>query len=151
VTCWYTIPMLTKIETFCENLTISTDINRLNQEVMYDMLTRAYWAQGRSREMIARTLNFSLVFGVYDGSKMIGMARVVSDYTTFAWLCDVFILEEYRGRGLSKWLLETVLAHPDLQGLRRFVLMSRDARGLYAKYGFDALATPEKWMEKFNG
>jgi GNAT superfamily N-acetyltransferase len=143
--------MLTMIETTRENLTISTDNNRLDQEAIYDMLTRAYWAKGRSREMIARTLNFSLVFGVYDGSKMIGMARVVSDFTTFAWLCDVFILEEYRGRGISRWLMETVLAHPDLQGLRRFTLMSTDARGLYTKFGFKALESPEKWMEKFNG
>ena len=130
---------------------ISTDPQRLNLDAICDMLSRAYWANGRSRELIARYLRCSLVFGVYDGVRQVGLARIVSDYSTFAWLCDVFIHEEYRGRGLGKWLMESILAHPDLQGLRRFVLATQDAHGLYAQYGFTPLASPERWMEKFNG
>jgi len=130
---------------------ISTDPQRLNLDAICDMLSRAYWANGRSRELIARYLRYSLVFGVYDGVRQVGLARIVSDYSTFAWLCDVFIHEEYRGRGLGKWLMESILAHPDLQGLRRIVLATQDAHGLYAQYGFTPLASPERWMEKFNG
>jgi GNAT superfamily N-acetyltransferase len=134
-----------------ENLLISTDPARLDLDAMTEMLSRAYWAKGRTREVIARYVQYSLVFGVYDGDRQVGLARIVSDYTTFAWLCDVFIHEDYRGRGIGKWLMETILSHPELQGLRRFLLASRDARGLYAQYGFTPLASPERWMEKFNG
>jgi GNAT superfamily N-acetyltransferase len=134
-----------------ENLLISTDPARLDLDAITEMLSRAYWAQGRTRAMIARYVEHSLVFGVYDGEKQIGLARIVSDYTTFAWLCDVFIYEDYRGLGLGKWLMETILSHPELQGLRRFMLATRDAHGLYAQYGFTPLASPERWMEKFNG
>lgn len=138
-------------ESHRENLTISTDPARLDLEAAADLLARSYWAAGRSRETIARSFQHSLVFGVYDGERQIGLARIISDYTTFAWLCDVFIHEDYRGQGLSKWLMETILAHPELQGLRRFLLATRDAHGLYAQYGFTPLASPERWMEKFNG
>jgi GNAT superfamily N-acetyltransferase len=143
--------MLAIFETHRDELLISTDPQRLNLDAICDMLSRAYWANGRSRELIARYLEYSLVFGVYDGARQIGLARVISDYSTFAWLCDVFIHEDYRGRGLGKWLMESILIHPDLQGLRRFVLATRDAHGLYAQYGFTPLASPERWMEKFNG
>ena len=139
------------IETRHENLLISTDPARLDLDAITDMLSRAYWAKGRTREVIARYVQHSLVFGVYDGEKQIGLARIVSDYTTFAWLCDVFIHEDYRGRGIGKWLMETILSHPELQGLRRFLLATRDAHGLYAQYGFKPLSIPERWMEKFNG
>jgi len=138
-------------ETQREALLISTDPQKLDLDAICDMLSRAYWAKRRSRELIARTLQHSLVFGVYDGVRQVGLARIISDYSTFAWLCDVFILEEYRGRDLGKWLIETVLAHPDLQGLRRFLLATNDAHGLYAQYGFTPLSNPESWMEKFNG
>jgi N-acetylglutamate synthase-like GNAT family acetyltransferase len=143
--------MLEILEACRENLLISTDQARLDIEVIAEMLTRAYWAKGRTHDVIARYLQHSLVFGVYDDGKQIGLARIISDYTTFAWLCDVFILEDYRGRGISKWLMETILAHPDLQGLRRFVLVTRDAHELYAKYGFSELSKPDNWMERFNG
>jgi GNAT superfamily N-acetyltransferase len=143
--------MLEILEACRENLLISTDQARLDIEVIAEMLTRAYWAKGRTHDVIARYLQHSLVFGVYDDGKQIGLARIISDYTTFAWLCDVFILEDYRGRGISKWLIETILAHPDLQGLRRFVLVTRDAHELYAKYGFSELSKPDNWMERFNG
>ena len=138
-------------ESHRENLLISTDPARLDLDAITDMLSRAYWAQGRTRAMITRYVEHSLVFGVYDGEKQIGLARIVSDYTTFAWLCDVFIHEDYRGRGLGKWLMETILSHPELQGLRRFLLATRDAHGLYVQYGFTPLTSPERWMEKFNG
>lgn len=138
-------------ETRREDFLISTDPQRLDLDAICDMLSRAYWAKGRSRALIERYLGHSLVFGVYIGNRQVGLARIISDYSTFAWLCDVFIHEDYRGRGLSKWLMESILAHPDLQGLRRFVLATSDAHGLYAQYGFTPLATPERWMEKFNG
>ena len=132
------------------NFLISTDPTRLDLEAIAGMLKRSYWASGRPRERTERALRNSLVFGLYDGDKQIGMARVVSDYAVFAYLCDVFILEEYRGEGLGKWLMETVFRHPDLQGLRRWTLTTRDAHGLYRQYGFDPMASPESWMERFS-
>lgn len=111
------------------------------------MLARAYWAKGRPLERTRRALENSLAFGLYDGARQIGLARVVSDYAIFAYLCDVFIHEDYRARGLGKWLIETVMAHPDLQGLRRWTLATKDAHDLYRQFGWDALANPEGWME----
>jgi GNAT superfamily N-acetyltransferase len=139
------------LETHHENFTISTDPSRLDVEAIADMLSRAYWAQGRTQEMIARYLQHSLTFGLYDGSRQIGLARIVSDYTIFAWLCDVFIHEEYRGQGLGKWLMETVHSHPDLQGLSRWMLTTKDAHGLYSQFGWAPLESPERWMMKING
>jgi len=139
------------LEAHRNNFTISTDPDRLDVDAITDMLSRAYWAQGRTREMIARYLQFSLTFGLYDGSRQIGLARVVSDYTTFAWLCDVFIHEDYRGQGLGKWLLETVHSHPDMQGLRRWMLATKDAHGLYKQFGWAPLKSPERWMMKLDG
>lgn len=138
------------IESHRESFTISTDPARLDIDAIADMLTRAYWAKGRTREVIARYLQHSLTFGLFDGNRQIGLARVVSDYTTFAWLCDVFVHEDYRGLGLGKWLMETVHSHPDLQGLRRWILATRDAHGLYEQYGWTRLASTERWMEKFD-
>ncbi len=138
------------IEVHRNHFMISTDITRLDLDAIVDMLARAYWASGRTREIIARSIQNSLVFGLYDGARQIGMARVVSDYATFAWLCDVFIHEDYRDHGLGKWLMETVNSHPDLQGLRRFLLVTRDAHGLYAQFGWKPLGSPERWMEKLN-
>lgn len=134
-----------------ENFTISTDPARLDREVICDFLARSYWANDRPRERIERSLANSLVFGMYDGTKQIGLARVVTDYATFAWLCDVFIDEAYRGKNLGKWMMESVLRHPDLQGLRRFLLATRDAHGLYAQFGFEPLKNPERWMLKYKG
>jgi len=133
------------------NYTISTDPARLDIDAINDMLSRAYWAQGRTREMIARYVRHSLVFGIYQDGNQVGLARVISDYTTFAWLCDVFIHEDHRGRGLGKWLMETVHAHPDLQGLRRWALVTRDAHGLYKQFGWTPLEQPGRWMHKFDG
>jgi GNAT superfamily N-acetyltransferase len=110
---------------------------------------RAYWARGRALETVRRSIENSLCFGVYDGDQQVGFARVVTDYATFAWVCDVFILETHRGRGLSKWLIETVVAHPDLRGLRRLLLATRDAHELYSRYGgFGPLSAPDRWMER---
>lgn len=141
--------MTTFLETQRDTFTISTDPSRLDLDVICDFLTRAYWATGRPRERTERALKHSLVFGLYDGSRQIGLARVVSDYAVFAYLCDVFIHEDYRGRGLGKWLMETVMSHPDLQGLRRWTLATSDAHGLYRQFGFDAPTKPESWMEMF--
>jgi GNAT superfamily N-acetyltransferase len=135
------------IENHRNGLTISTDPARLDLDAITDMLSRAYWAQGRPHSRTARALKNSLVFGLYDGERMIGLARVVTDYAIFAYLCDVFIHEEYRGRGLGKWLMETVMAHPDLHGLRRWTLVTRDAHGLYEQFGFGPLDNPAGWME----
>jgi len=130
---------------------ISTDSAKLDIDAIADMLKRAYWAQRRTREMIARYIQHSLVFGIYHDGKQVGLARIVSDYTTFAWLCDVFIHEDHRGRGLGKWLMETVHAHPDLQGLRRWLLATKDAHGLYQQFGWKLLDNPERWMYKIDG
>jgi GNAT superfamily N-acetyltransferase len=143
--------MLSTIEVHRDSFTISTDPARLDIDAIADMLTRAYWAKGRTRDVIARYIEHSLTFGMYDGDRQIGLARLVTDYATFAWLCDVFIHEDYRGRGLGKWLMETIHSHPDLQGLRRWILATRDAHGLYKQFGWTPLANPERWMEKFNG
>lgn len=138
------------VEVHRQGLTISTDPRRLDLEAICDFLAKSYWAQTRSRKTIRRSLRHSLVFGVYDQERQVAMARLVTDYATFAWLCDVFVHPDYRGRGIGKWLMETIQAHPDLQGLKRWVLISRDAQGLYSQYGFASLQTPERWMEKFN-
>ena len=139
------------IESHRDTLLISTDPSRLDLNAISDMLSRAYWAKNRTREVITRSMQNSLVFGVYDSDHQIGLARVVTDHATFAWLCDVYILEEYRGRGIGKWLMETILARPDLQGMRRFLLATRDAHELYSRYGFTPLHNPSRWMEKFDG
>jgi GNAT superfamily N-acetyltransferase len=139
------------LEIHHDQFIISTDPARLDINAIVDMLTRAYWAKGRTPEVIARYLQHSLAFGLYDGKRQIGLARIISDYTTFAYLCDVIIHEEYRGRGLGKWLMETIHSHPDLQGLRRWALVTSDAHGLYQQFGWIPLANPERWMEKFNG
>jgi GNAT superfamily N-acetyltransferase len=135
------------IESHKDNFTISTNPARLDLDTICDFLTRAYWALGRPRERTERAIANSLVFGLYDGAKQIGIARVVSDYAVFAYLCDVFIHEDYRAQGLGKWLIETVMKHPDLQGLRRWTLATRDAHGLYRQFGWDDLHNPENWMQ----
>jgi GNAT superfamily N-acetyltransferase len=133
------------------NFTISTDPSRLDVDRICGFLARSYWANDRPRERIERSLANSLVFGMYDETRQIGLARVVTDFATFAWLCDVFIEETYRGKNLGKWLMESVLSHPDLQGLRRWLLATRDAHGLYSRFGWAPLKNPERWMMKYNG
>lgn len=128
---------------------ISTDRNRLDIPVIHDFISnQSYWAQGRPLETVQRSLDNSLNFGLHENDRQIGFARVVTDYATFAWIADVFVLPEHRGQGLSKWLMEVILSHPDLQGFRRWVLATKDAQSLYAGFGFIALHRPERWMER---
>jgi len=129
--------------------TISTDNNRLDIHTIHDFIAnQSYWAQGRSTETMQRALDNSLNFGLYKHNLQIGFARVVTDYATFAWIADVFVLPDYRGRGLSKWLMEVILAHRELQAFRRWVLATKDAHTLYARFGFIPLHRPERWMER---
>lgn len=116
---------------------ISTDPTRLDLDLTHRFLSReAYWSAGVPEDVVLRAIDGSIVFGVYHGEKQVGMARVVSDKATFAWLCDVFVVADERGHGLGKWLMGCVKEHPDLQGLRRWMLATRDAHGLYAQFGF---------------
>jgi GNAT superfamily N-acetyltransferase len=142
--------MFETFEVHQASFTISTDPARLQIEVIVAALRDSYWANQRSRDVIEQSLEHSLCFGVYHGEHQVGLARVITDYATFAYLCDVFILESERGHGLGRWLMQTVMTHPELQGLRRWMLATRDAHGLYAQYGFTALPAPERWMERFN-
>lgn len=135
------------IEVHRDNFTISTDPARLDHDAIAEMLERAYWAMGRPRERTERALSHSLVFGLYDGDRQIGLARIISDYSIFAYLCDVFIHEDYRTHGLGKWLMQTIHSHPDLQGLRRWTLVTRDAHSLYSRFGWKPLDNPNNWME----
>jgi len=131
-----------------DNWVVTTDPSRQDVDAIHAFLTRAYWCEGIPREVVARAVHHSLCFGLFDGVTQIGLARVVTDYATFAYLCDVYVLESHRGRGLGQWLIECVLAHPELQGLRRFNLATRDAHDLYARFGFQPLARPESFMER---
>src|ERR1700758_4581008 len=127
---------------------ISTDQARLDLDVIHSFLTNCYWAKGIPREVVARSIEHSVCFGIYDGSgAQVGFARVVSDFATVAYLGDVFVLDSHRGRGLSKWLMQCILQHPALQNLRRWILLTRDAHELYRKYGFTALKSPDRYME----
>lgn len=126
---------------------ISDDKSRLNIDVIHGFLKGSYWSPGIPRNIVERAIRESLCFGVYSGSDQIGFARVVTDKATFAYLADVFILEPHRGKGLSKKLMAFISSHPDLQGLRRFILATSDAHGLYAQFGFTALANPQVYME----
>ena len=128
---------------------VSTSRERLQIDVIHKYLSEeSYWARERTRGQTETAIRNSLPFGVYTGENQIGFARVVTDYATFAYLGDVFVLPEYQGRGLSKFLMEKIVEHPDLQNLRRWILATRDAHGLYEKYDFSALRYPERWMEK---
>jgi GNAT superfamily N-acetyltransferase len=130
-----------------DNYTISTDPSRLRIDVIYEFLSRAYWSQGRSRQTVARSIENSLCFGVYAGDQQVGLGRVITDYSVYAHLCDVFILEAYRGHGLGKWLISCILAHPELDSARIWTLSTRDAHGLYRRFGFQEVATPGQRME----
>ena len=128
---------------------ITTDPRKLDLDAMHAFLSRSFWAEGIPKETMAKAIANSLCFGLFDGADQVGLARVVTDRATFAYLCDVYVLETHRGRGLGKWLIETVMAHPDLQGLRRFQLVTRDAHGLYSRHGFETPIDPDRHMEIF--
>jgi len=115
-------------------------------DLIHSFLTRSYWAEGISKEIIRRSIEGALCFGVFENDKQVGFARMITDKATFAYLADVFIVEEYRGLGLSKWLMEVIMSHPDLQGLRRIMLATRDAHELYKKFGFTQLNNVDRWM-----
>lgn len=128
---------------------ISTDPTRLDVERVFHYLAyESYWANGRTRAMIERSIAHSLAFGIYKDRQQVGFCRVVTDYATFAWLCDVFVLEPFRGLGLSKWMMEIVTLHPELQGVRRWMLGTKDAQELYRQYGFTELNPDIRWMQR---
>jgi GNAT superfamily N-acetyltransferase len=126
---------------------VSTDPARLSLDAIHGYLKGSYWAAGIPRAVVERSLRHSLGFGVYRGEELVGFARVVTDLATFAYVADVFVVAAYRGQGLSKWLMECILDHPDLKDIRRWHLVTRDAQGLYAKFGF-AEPPPGKHMER---
>lgn len=127
---------------------ISTDPAKLDVDAVHAFLSRSYWAMGVAREVVEQSLRHSLCFGVYRRGKQIGLARVITDRATFGYLADVYLLEEFRGRGLARWLLESLLSHPDLRRLRRINLITRDLHPLYRKFGFTELKHPEWHLER---
>ena len=129
------------------HLLLSTDRARLDVDQIHRLLATTYWAQGIPRDVVARAIAGSISFGLFDRGQLVGFARVISDLATYAYLADVFVVESHRGRGLGDWLVESILLHPQLQGLRRFALITRDAGPLYARHGFAAPAEPSGYME----
>lgn len=131
-----------------QGYTISTDQADLDFEFIHQFISRSYWATGIPAQTLKKAIEHSLCFGVFDAAgQQIGFARVITDKATFAYLADVFIIESVRGRGISKWLIETIVNHADLQGLRRIMLATRDAHGLYSQYGFSGIENPEMLMQ----
>lgn len=128
---------------------VSTNRERLQIDAIHKYLSEeSYWARERTKEQTATAIKNSLPFAVYKGENLIGFARIVTDYATFAYLGDVFVLPEFQGAGIGKFLMKTILEHPDLQNFRRWILATKDAHGLYEKFGFSALKHPARWMEK---
>jgi N-acetylglutamate synthase-like GNAT family acetyltransferase len=129
---------------------LSTDPARLDLDAIHDFLTnQSYWVKGIPREIVARSIEHALCFGIYDGNgAQVGFARVISDFATMAYIGDVFVLDTYRGRGLGKWMMQCITQHPALQGLRRWILTTRDAHGLYSQAGFTPVKYPERYMER---
>jgi GNAT superfamily N-acetyltransferase len=139
------------MESTREEFTISTDRSKLDLRFIHDYLSKeSYWGQGIPFEKVAKAADHSLNFGLYYGDRQIGYARIVTDYARVAYLADVFVISGYRGRGLSKWLMQVILDHPDLQRLRRWMLHTMDAHGLYTRYGWSAAAKPETYLEIYN-
>lgn len=133
-----------------ENFTISTDKTRLDVEYIHNFLKTSYWAENVPIEIIRKSIDGAICFGLFDGEQQVGFARVITDKATFAYLADVFVDEKVRGHKLGVWLIDVIMAHEDLQHLRRFMLATRDAHGLYEKFGFTKLNLPERWMQKAN-
>ena len=129
--------------------TITTDPKRIDLDVVHATLTASYWATGIPREVVERAVQHSLCFGAYLGNRQVGFARVVSDRATFAYVSDVFVLPSERGRGVGGRLMAAIMAHPDLQGLRRWTLFTRDAHALYRRFGFGDARYPDRLMEIF--
>lgn len=131
-----------------DNFLVSTDPEKLDREAIHAYLTRSYWAEGRSKELVFKSLENSLNFGLYDGDRQIGLARVVTDYVLYAYLCDVYVLEEYQGQGLGKWMLGCMMSYPNFDTLRLWTLRTRDAHELYRQYGFTEVEKPEAYMDR---
>ena len=129
---------------------ISTDRSRIDMPAVHAFMQDSYWAADRPLSTLRLAIENSICFGIYLGREQVGFARVVTDCATFAWLCDVYVARSYRGQGLSKWLMECILAHPDLQDLRRWLLATQDSHGLYGQFGFHAPHKPERLMERFD-
>jgi N-acetylglutamate synthase-like GNAT family acetyltransferase len=127
---------------------LSTDKAKIDVQVVHDFLSQSYWAENIPLAAVKKSIGNSLCFAIYHHEKLIGFARAISDFATFAYLADVFILPEERGKGLSKWLMETIMGHPQLQDLRRFILATRDAHSLYAQFGFTPFDKPDRWMQR---
>lgn len=125
---------------------ISTDRTRLNIDLIHRFLASTYWAKDIPREIVERSIRNSLCFGAYSGPEQVGFARVITDFASMGYLADLFVVPEHRGRGISKLIMRAVLDHPQLQGLRRLLLATKDAHGLYARFGFQPLAHPEDFM-----
>jgi GNAT superfamily N-acetyltransferase len=140
--------MPTLLELHKGEFTLSSDPGRLDLLMIRRFLAESYWARRRPAEVVDRSLRNSLCFGVYRGPEQVGFARVVTDYSTFAYLADVFVLEQYRRRGLARWLVQSILDHPDLAGLRRWMLVTQDAQPLYTQCGFNPVRRPEEYMER---
>lgn len=129
---------------------VTNDPARVDLDVVHGYLTESYWAKGIPREIVQRAIENAIPFSLLAGDRLIGFARVVSDRATVAYLGDVFVLPEHRGQGLSVWLMECVMSHPELQGLRRWILLTRDAHKLYEKTGWKSIAKPDRWMERWD-
>jgi GNAT superfamily N-acetyltransferase len=141
--------MATIIETHQDEYLISTDPARLDTAAVHTFLTGVYWCAGISKPLVEKALANSLCFGLYhEDEGQVGLSRVVTDYATYAYLCDVYVLDSHRGKGLGHWMVECVMTHPDLQNLRRFTLATKDAHGVYAVFGFAAPKAPERQMER---
>jgi GNAT superfamily N-acetyltransferase len=138
----------TVVESRRGEFSISTDQAQLDLDVIHGFLTNCYWAKGIPLDVVARSIEHSLCFGIYDGSgAQVGFARVISDFSTIAYIGDVFVLDTHRGRGLGKWLMQCITQHPALQNLRRWILTTRDAHSLYSQVGFTPVKSPERFME----
>ena len=130
-----------------ENYTISTDKTKLDISYVHEFLSQSYWAKNIPLETVKKSIDGSLCFAMYHNDKQVGFARVITDNATFAYLADVFIGQEYRGKGLGKWLVKIIISYPSLQGLRRFMLATRDAHSLYKQFGFEQLTNTDRWMQ----
>lgn len=131
-----------------DTFTITTDRTQVDTALVAEFLASSYWAKGIPAATVRKSIENALCFLVFDGERQVGFARVITDRATFAYIGDVFIIEACRGRGLSKWMMECIMGHPELQGLRRWVLATADAHGLYEQFGFTPVKSPERWMER---
>lgn len=140
-------PGATRIEIARGDYVISTDRSRIDVAAVHAFLLRSYWSPGIPEDIVRRGISGAICFGIYHGTEQVGFARVITDQATYAYLADVYVLEAHRGRGLARWMMEVIMSHPALQGLRRFSLSTRDAHALYRQFGFEVVANPERQME----